>query len=80
VPTISSWLDILELTGQVVLVPPYFVNFGKRLVKSTPMRSGSRPFPRITETRSTGYSSRRPPSNGFQSSPPTPPSTGTTSS
>ncbi|MBK6407961.1 MAG: ATP-binding protein [Holophagales bacterium] len=34
VPTISSWLDILELTGQVLLVPPYFENFGKRLVKS----------------------------------------------
>jgi len=34
VPTISSWLDILELTGQVLLLPPYFENFGKRLVKS----------------------------------------------
>ncbi len=34
VPTISSWLDILELTGQVLLVPPFFKNFGKRLVKS----------------------------------------------
>jgi predicted AAA+ superfamily ATPase len=34
VPTISSWLDILEITGQVLLVPPYFENFGKRLVKS----------------------------------------------
>lgn len=34
VPTISSWIDILELTGQVFLVPPYFENFGKRLVKS----------------------------------------------
>ena len=34
VPTISSWLDILELTGQVLLVPPYFENFGKRLVKT----------------------------------------------
>lgn len=34
VPTISSWIDILELTGQVILVPPFFENFGKRLVKS----------------------------------------------
>jgi len=34
VPTISQWLRILEITGQVILVPPYFENFGKRLVKS----------------------------------------------
>jgi uncharacterized protein len=34
VPTISEWLRILEVTGQVILVPPYFENFGKRLVKS----------------------------------------------
>ncbi|HEX5054434.1 MAG TPA: ATP-binding protein [Planctomycetota bacterium] len=34
VPTISQWLSVLELTGQIVLVPPYFDNFGKRLVKS----------------------------------------------
>jgi predicted AAA+ superfamily ATPase len=34
VPTISEWLHILELTGQIILVPPYFENFGKRLVKS----------------------------------------------
>lgn len=34
VPTISHWLSILEITGQVLLVPPYFENFGKRLVKS----------------------------------------------
>src|ERR1700679_95045 len=34
VPTISEWLRILEITGQIVLVPPYFENFGKRLVKS----------------------------------------------
>jgi predicted AAA+ superfamily ATPase len=34
VPTISEWLRILEITGQVILVPPYFENFGKRLVKS----------------------------------------------
>lgn len=34
VPTISEWVRILEMTGQVILVPPYFENFGKRLVKS----------------------------------------------
>ncbi len=34
VPTISSWLAILEATAQIILVPPYFENFGKRLIKS----------------------------------------------
>jgi len=34
VPTISEWLRILEITGQIILVPPYFENFGRRLVKS----------------------------------------------
>jgi predicted AAA+ superfamily ATPase len=34
VPTISEWLSVLEITGQIILVPPYFENFGKRLVKS----------------------------------------------
>ena len=34
VPTISEWLNILEATHQILLVPPYFENFGKRLVKS----------------------------------------------
>ena len=34
VPTVSSWLDILEVTGQILLLPPHFENFGKRLVKS----------------------------------------------
>lgn len=34
VPTISSWLGVLEITGQVILVPPYWNNFGKRLIKS----------------------------------------------
>jgi predicted AAA+ superfamily ATPase len=34
VPTVGEWIRILELTGQVFLVPPYFENFGKRLVKS----------------------------------------------
>lgn len=34
VPTIGDWLHILEVTGQIILVPPYFENFGKRLIKS----------------------------------------------
>lgn len=34
VPTVSEWLGILEVTGQIVLVPPFFENFGKRLIKS----------------------------------------------
>jgi len=34
VPTISEWVRILEITGQIIVVPPYFENFGKRLVKS----------------------------------------------
>ncbi len=34
VPTISEWLSILETTGQILLVPPFFENFGKRQIKS----------------------------------------------
>lgn len=34
VPTVTQWLGILEITGQVILVPPFFENFGKRLIKS----------------------------------------------
>jgi predicted AAA+ superfamily ATPase len=34
VPTASEWLHVLEITGQIILVPPYFENFGKRLIKS----------------------------------------------
>ena len=34
VPGISRWLDILEATGQILIVPPYFENLGKRLIKS----------------------------------------------
>jgi len=34
VPTVGDWLQILEVTGQIILVPPYFENFGKRLIKS----------------------------------------------
>jgi uncharacterized protein len=34
VPTIGAWLSVLEATGQVLLVPPFYENFGKRLIKS----------------------------------------------
>ncbi|RPJ16755.1 MAG: DUF4143 domain-containing protein [Desulfobacteraceae bacterium] len=34
VPTISEWLNILEITGQIIIVPPFFENFGKRIIKS----------------------------------------------
>jgi hypothetical protein len=34
VPTISEWLNILEITSQIVLVPPFYENFGKRIIKS----------------------------------------------
>lgn len=34
VPTISEWLNILEVTSQIILVPPFYENFGKRLIKS----------------------------------------------
>ena len=35
VPTIGAWLNVLEATGQIVLVPPFYENFGKRLIKSS---------------------------------------------
>lgn len=34
VPTITEWLSILEVTGIIVIVSPFFENFGKRLIKS----------------------------------------------
>lgn len=34
IPTIGNWIDILEMTGQIILLQPYFENFGKRLIKS----------------------------------------------
>lgn len=34
VPGVGRWLDILEATAQIFLVPPYFENLGKRLIKS----------------------------------------------
>jgi len=40
VPTIGEWLSILEMTAQIILVPPYFENFGKRLIKSSKLYWG----------------------------------------
>lgn len=34
VPAVKDWLHILEVTGQVIVVRPYFENLGKRLVKA----------------------------------------------
>ena len=34
VPGITKWLDIMEATAQILIVPPYFENLGKRLIKS----------------------------------------------
>ena len=34
VPTIAEWLSILETTTQILLVHPFYENFGKRLIKS----------------------------------------------
>lgn len=31
---ISEWLNALEITGQIMLIPPYYENFGKRLLKT----------------------------------------------
>jgi predicted AAA+ superfamily ATPase len=33
-PTARKWMSVLEASGQVYLLPPYFRNFGKRLIKS----------------------------------------------
>ena len=34
VPTITQWLGILEATQQLLVIPPFFDNLGKRLIKS----------------------------------------------
>jgi uncharacterized protein len=34
VPTITQWLGVLETTGLLLVVRPYFENFGKRLIKT----------------------------------------------
>ena len=33
-PTIASWLNVLEMTAQIIVVPPFYENFGKRPIKS----------------------------------------------
>jgi predicted AAA+ superfamily ATPase len=34
VPTVGHWLGVLETTAQILVVPPFYENFGKRLIKS----------------------------------------------
>lgn len=34
VPTITEWMNVLEMSGLIVRVPPYYRNAGKRLVKT----------------------------------------------
>jgi hypothetical protein len=34
VPTVTQWLGVLETTAQILLVPPFYENLGKRLIKS----------------------------------------------
>ncbi|MFN7673104.1 MAG: ATP-binding protein, partial [Betaproteobacteria bacterium] len=34
VPTVSRWLDILETSGLILRLPPFFENVGKRLIKA----------------------------------------------
>ncbi len=34
VPTMTEWLSILETTAQILLIPPFYENVGKRLIKS----------------------------------------------
>ncbi len=37
VPTITQWLGVLETTAQILVVPPFYENLGKRLIKSPKM-------------------------------------------
>jgi predicted AAA+ superfamily ATPase len=34
VPTITQWLSVLEITAQILIVPPFYESLGKRLIKS----------------------------------------------
>ena len=34
VPTITQWIGVLETTQQLLIVPPFYENLGKRLIKS----------------------------------------------
>jgi predicted AAA+ superfamily ATPase len=44
VPTISEWLHVLEITSQIIIVPPYFENLGKRIVKTPKVYWGDSGF------------------------------------
>lgn len=44
VPTISEWLHVLEITSQIIIVPPYFENLGKRIVKTPKVYCGDSGF------------------------------------
>lgn len=35
VPTIAQWLGVLETTAQILMIPPFYENLGKRLIKSS---------------------------------------------
>ncbi len=48
VPTITDWLYILEITGQIILVPPYFENFGKRSSSRPKCIGATRAWPAIS--------------------------------
>jgi predicted AAA+ superfamily ATPase len=50
VPTVTQWLGVLETTAQVLIVPPFYENLGKRLIKS----------PKIPAWRVTCSASSRP--------------------
>ena len=41
-PTIGDWLSILEVTGQIIFVPPYFENFGKNRAVLLPESAAAR--------------------------------------
>ncbi|MCP4715331.1 MAG: ATP-binding protein [Deltaproteobacteria bacterium] len=34
VPTVKAWVSLLEASGIIYLLPPYYRNYGKRLIKS----------------------------------------------
>jgi predicted AAA+ superfamily ATPase len=34
IPTVTHWLNVLETTAQILVVPPFYENVGKRLIKS----------------------------------------------
>jgi hypothetical protein len=40
VSTITQWLGVLEITAQILIVPPFYENLGKRLIKSPKLYVG----------------------------------------